>query len=118
MLNVDESEAPTAMKDQQDLLSKPPSPKPGPRLSMSVAGEEEPTNNDDNGALDVSLNPFDGPMDDMDDVVEKLSGDDMMELDMSSLAPPDGSDFVGSLDEILGGSMMDPTVDPFAQQED
>ena len=114
VLQVDGSEAPTLSKDQQDLLSKPPSPKVGPQLSMSVAGDEEQANNDDNGALDVSLNPFDGPMDD----VEKLSGDGMMELDMSSLAAPDGSDFVGTLDEILGGSMMDPAGDPFAQPED
>ena len=117
VLNVDGSEAPIAMKDQQDLLSKPPSPKSGPRLSMSLAGEEEPTINDDNVALDVSLNPFDGPMGEMGDV-EKLSGDDIMELDMSSLAPPDSSDFVSNLDEILGGSILDPTGDPFAQPED
>ena len=117
VLQVDGSEAPTLSKDQQDLLSKPPSPKVGPQLSMSVGGDEEQANNDDNGALDVSLNPFDGPMDEMGDV-EKLSGGGMMELDMSSLAPPDGSDFVGTLDEILGGSMMDPTGDPFAQPED
>ena len=113
LLHVEEQ---TATKESsQDLLSKPPSPKP--QLSMSLQ-PLEPSVEEHAGALDMTLNPFEGTtLDEVVDVGEKLNAEDMMDLDMSALAP-DASDFVAGLDEILGGSMIDQAGDPFAPPGD
>lgn len=100
--------------ESQDL-SKPPSPKP--QFSMSLQPSSDLATEVQSGALDMSLNPFEGTMGDEIDVGGKLGGSDMMELDISALAP-DGTDFVGNLDEILGGSILDQTGDPFAPPEE
>jgi hypothetical protein len=109
-------QVPETEKESQDL-SKPPSPKP--QFSMSLQPSSELATEEQSGTLDMSLNPFEGTMGEGIDVGEKLGGPvgDIMELDMSALAP-DETDFVANLDEILGGSMIDQAGDPFATPEE
>jgi hypothetical protein len=89
---------------EPDLLSKPPSPKS--QLLMSLQPPSELPVEVEQTALDITLNPFDGTMDGVVDVEGKISAEDIMGLDMTGLGT-DGTEFVGSLDEILGGPLMD-----------
>jgi hypothetical protein len=108
------------LKESQDLLSKPPSPKP--QLSMSLQPsdglvvEEEQAD-----SLNIPLNPFDqsiGVDVDVDvDVEEKLSAEEIMGLDMSGLGRDENEFNVESLDEILGGPLMDQDTNPFESVE-
>ncbi|TFK36902.1 hypothetical protein BDQ12DRAFT_686062 [Crucibulum laeve] len=103
---------------QDDLASKPSSPKP--QLSMSLqpsmlAGAEE------SDALDASLKPLDTDMDGVDAAKKDGSGDGI-ELDISALGPDglglESSHDLSQLDgpdALIGGAMMDQSTDPFAE---
>jgi hypothetical protein len=65
----------------------------------------------------MSLNPFGQSIGGVVDVEEKLSAEDIMGLDMSGLGT-DGSEFVASLEEILGKRLMDESNDPFEADEE
>ncbi|KAF7981170.1 hypothetical protein HWV62_34947 [Athelia sp. TMB] len=90
-------------------------PSPGAMLSFQPgqATEEEPQDD----ALDASLKPLESGMD-------AVGDDGLADIDMSALGP-DGVPFEGehSLaqveggDELLGGPMMDDSLDPFVGQE-
>jgi len=108
-----------ALQDLQNLPSKPSSPKPQP-LSMSLEPSSElPVHQP--GVLDVSLKPFDNAID-VGDVGHSLDPEDVTELDMSTLGP-DGTAFevvhdltqLEGQDILLGGALMDQSVDPFAE---
>lgn len=99
--------------------TKPPSPTP-PALSLQPS---EPVLAVDEGAdiLDASLKALDGEMNVDIGVDVSANQEDVADLDMSVLGP-DGTSFEGvhdlsqmeSADALLGGPLMDNTVDPFA----
>ncbi|KAF5384846.1 hypothetical protein D9615_001353 [Tricholomella constricta] len=103
----------------QDDLSKPPSPKP--QLSISLQNTSDLSVDRAGDALDASLKPLDESMDVGMDLVEKTTPGDGIELDISALGP-DGLGLEGShnlsqmegADALIGGQVMDQSVDPFA----
>jgi hypothetical protein len=110
----------TVLHDLQDLPSKPPSPKLQ-ALSMSLQPSPELPVHQSGGVLDASLKPFEDAMDGV-DVGHSLNLEDVPELDMSALGP-DGTAFevahdltqMEGQDMLLGGALMDQTIDPFAE---
>ncbi|KAF8078815.1 hypothetical protein FPV67DRAFT_1466585 [Lyophyllum atratum] len=104
---------------QDDIASKPPSPKP--QLSISLQNTSELNVDQAGDALDASLKPLDESMDAaMDLAVEATTGDGI-ELDISALGP-DGLGMESShdlsqiegVDALIGGQVMDQSGDPFA----
>lgn len=101
--------------------SKPSSPKTQP-LSMSLQSSSIHSAEHQEDDLDASLKPLDNGMDGGVDVAEKLDPGDGIELDISALGP-DGLDLEGSHDlsqldgndAIMGGPLMDESMDPFAE---
>lgn len=100
----------------QELPSKPPSPKP--QLSMPLEPSIELAE-DTGETLDVSLKPLDTSMEDVGDKPE-----DVIELDISNLGPDglrlEGADDLSQMDAsdaLMGGALMDETGDPFASTE-
>jgi len=117
-LDVIDSELP---KQSQEPPSKPPSPKPQ-TLSMSLQPASELVIEDPGDVLDASLKPLDTGMEDEVDIGNKLTTDVGIELDMSGLGP-DGLGLESShdlsqmeeADALMGGPLLDETVDPFAE---
>ncbi|KAG6817718.1 hypothetical protein H0H87_004509 [Tephrocybe sp. NHM501043] len=111
---IEETQATEIIDATQDEESKPPSPKP--QLSMTLQGTTEL----ETDVLDASLKPMDTNLDD--ELVLGTQGipGDEMELDMSGLGP-DGLGLEGShdlsqlegVDALVGGQVMDDSVDPF-----
>lgn len=100
---------------QEDLPSKPPSPKP--QLSMTL--QPELAVDDAGDGLDASLKPLDTSIDEM---VDGVKTGDVIEMDISDLGP-DGlrleaahnlSQMDGE-DVLIGGPLMDQSDDPFAE---
>lgn len=98
--------------------TKPSSPTP-PALSLQVI---EPILATEQGAdmLDESLEALDGDMDIEVGILQSADAEEVGDLDMGVLGP-DGTSFEGvhnldqieSGDAILGGPLMDHTIDPF-----
>jgi hypothetical protein len=105
---------------QEDIPSKPPSPKP--QLSMSLQPSSDLGVEPVEDGLDASLNPLDAGIIDEIDVGEKMDPTDGIELDMTGLGPDglgleashDLSQMEGA-DALIGGAMMDQSGDPFAE---
>jgi len=109
-------------KEPEDMLSKPPSPKPHP-LSMSFQPASEPSIEHTDDILDASLKPLDSNMDAVAvNGVEDVNPEGVGGLDMSVLGP-DGTAFesahdlsqMEAADALMGGPLMDESVDPFAE---
>ncbi|KAL0578504.1 hypothetical protein V5O48_003497 [Marasmius crinis-equi] len=106
---------------EQELdVSKPPSPKP--QLTMTTAEDSVDITVDENGLEDGSLKPMDTNPDG--GVIESvLDAEPGMQLDMAGLAP-DGLELeaqhdltqMDGGDTLLGGPIMDTTLDPFSEQ--
>ncbi|KAF8898945.1 hypothetical protein BD779DRAFT_1464991 [Infundibulicybe gibba] len=100
---------------QEELPSKPPSPKP--QLSMSLQTSTSLIN-DSNDILEASLKPM---VPGIDDVEEKTNSEGGIELDISALGP-DGlrleqSHDLSQMDQedvLIGAPMMDDGTDPFS----
>lgn len=112
---------------QDEALSKPPSPQPQLSMSLQTSSQLDlPL-----GTLDASLNPLDTDMADLADLADIDVGvglvekDGLVELDMTGLGP-DGLGLENShdlsqledTDILIGGPMMSPDDDPFAQPVD
>uniref|UniRef100_A0A0W0FG94 Uncharacterized protein n=1 Tax=Moniliophthora roreri TaxID=221103 RepID=A0A0W0FG94_MONRR len=115
------TEPPSRAEPEQDDVdvSKPPSPKPQLTMSSSV---DDNMNNDNDTLVDSSLKP---PVDDMEgDLDPKMTGEEGMELNIAGLGP-DGLPLEGqhdlsqmdAADTLLGGPMMDTTMDPFTSDQ-
>jgi len=104
---------------QDDLQSKPPSPKPLLSISSELIEEQS------GDGLDASLKPLDGVMDVGINLGEKETLGDSIELDMAGLGPDglglenshDLSQMEGA-DALIGGHVMDESTDPFAETVD
>lgn len=114
-------DATSAVDLQAESTSKPSSPKP--ELSLQPTDSSLPVD-DTTDALDASLKPLDEAIEEVDDVEAKLDQTDgIVELDLTSLGPDglglesshDLSQMEGD-DVILGGPLMDESVDPFAPE--
>lgn len=102
----------------EEPLSKPTSPKP--QLSLTVI--DDPVNGDEN-VLDASLKPLDDA--EMQDIEKKVDVESVVpgvELDLSALGPdglgldePHDLSQMDAADGLVGGPLLDETVDPFAQ---
>lgn len=105
---------------QDDIPSKPPSPKP--QLSISLQNSSELSVDEPSDVLDASLKPLDETMGVGMDLLDKVDPGDGLELNISSLGP-DGLGLEGSHDlsqmegddVLVGGQAMDQSVDPFAE---
>jgi hypothetical protein len=125
------------------LSPNPPSPSllpdvPSPNRHLLSLQPDQPTL-ESHDVLDASLNPLDTTMDAVVDVVGQMDSEgvdvsdmvvsdmvvsDMVGMDMSSLGP-DGITFenahdltqIEGEDALLGGPMMDSSMDPFAEQQ-
>ncbi|PPQ67129.1 hypothetical protein CVT25_005730 [Psilocybe cyanescens] len=101
--------------NQDDPPSKVPSPKPQLMMQSSVDDETQ----DPADVLNSSLKPLEMPMDDEDET-ENQGGVEGLELDISNLGP-DGLQLESSHDlsqldgpdGLIGGSLMDDSIDPF-----
>jgi len=101
-----------------DPPSKLSSPKPQLRIMPSSLSGLETRDSVD--GLDASLK-LDADMDDIDEGQKKANPDDDLELDISGLGP-DGLQLesahdlsqLGGPDGLMGSSLMDDSVDPFA----
>lgn len=118
---VDAAEADTAAT-QED--SKPPSP--GPQLTtLSLQPSSGLTISDQTDDLDASLKPLDTNIDEEVDVEGKLNDENGLELDIAGLGP-DGLQLESAHDlsqmdpedALIGGSLMDESLDPFAVSMD
>lgn len=116
------------------LSPNPPSPSllpdvPSPNRHLLSLQLDQPVLEEAHDVLDASLKPLDTTMDAVVDVgqmdTEGVDVSDMVnEMDMSSLGP-DGITFenahdltqIEGEDTLLGGSMMDSSMDPFADQQ-
>ncbi|KAF8913052.1 hypothetical protein CPB84DRAFT_1742451 [Gymnopilus junonius] len=105
--------------NQDEPPSKVPSPKP--QLMMQSSTEDE--SRDQSEGLDASLKPIEGTMTiDVGDEHEKGVDVEGLELDISGLGP-DGLQLEGAHDlsqldgpdALIGGPLMDDTVDPFSE---
>ena len=89
---------------------------------MSLQPASELVIEDPGDVLDASLKPLDTGMEDEVDIGNKLTTDVGIELDMSGLGP-DGLGLESShdlsqmeeADALMGGPLLDETVDPFAE---
>lgn len=105
---------------QDDIQSKPPSPKP--QLSMTLQPSSEVSVERPDDGLDASLNPIDTNIDVDVGIGEKTTLTDGIELDMSGLGPDglalESSENLSQMegaDALVGGPMMDHSADPFAE---
>ncbi|KAG7098983.1 hypothetical protein E1B28_000869 [Marasmius oreades] len=118
------TEAPSRDPDpEQELnvdISKPPSPKP--QLIMTTAEDNIGVDDNPDALVDTSLKPMDT---NSDNVVENpLTGAASMQLDISGLGP-DGLELeeahelsqIEGADTLLGGPIMDNTMDPFSSED-
>ncbi|KAF8167709.1 hypothetical protein B0H34DRAFT_27166 [Crassisporium funariophilum] len=106
-------------RTQEDPPSKVSSPKTQLRMVEPSSGLETL---DHAEGLDASLNPLDATMDDVDDDEKKDSTDNDLELDISGLGPDglqleDAHDLsqLDGPDGLIGGPLMDDSIDPFAE---
>ncbi|EEB92319.1 hypothetical protein MPER_09192, partial [Moniliophthora perniciosa FA553] len=117
------TEPPSRAEPEQDDVdvSKPPSPKPQLTMTSSV---DDSMNNDTDTLVDSSLKP---PVDDMEgmegDLDPKMT-EEGIELDIAGLGPDglplEGQDDLSQMDSadaLLGGPMMDSTMDPFTSDQ-
>ncbi|KAG7452395.1 uncharacterized protein BT62DRAFT_1000130 [Guyanagaster necrorhizus] len=115
------SEVPEAVTQSQSTEPPTKPPSPDPQLSLEPPMTDDLTMDDTADVLEASLKPLDSSLEDVDKMTVEHDG---MELDMSSFGP-DGLGLEGShdltqlepSDTLMGGPLMDDTVDPFAAAE-
>lgn len=117
------------------LSPNPPSPSllpdvPSPSRHLLSLQPDQPALEESHDVLDASLKPLDTTMDAVVDVGGQMVpegvdvSDIVNEMDMSALGP-DGITFENTHDltqmegedALLGGTMMDSSIDPFAEQQ-
>ncbi|PPQ64511.1 hypothetical protein CVT26_002050 [Gymnopilus dilepis] len=116
--NAPTKEAEATPADMDATQDEPPSKVPSPKPQLMVQSSTEDESRDQSEGLDASLKPIEGNM----DVGDEQKGVDGLELDISGLGPDglqlenahDLSQLEGP-DGLMGGPLMDDSVDPFSE---